>query len=477
MRVVLNTLGAEDYGIYNVIAGVATMFGFLSNSMAAAGQRYFSFDIGRGDFEHLKKVFNLSLVICVLIDMVVLILAETVGLWFVSAKLVIPHTRMDVVRWVYQFSILSFLLSVMVTPYIATIIAHEDMNIYASVSIVETVLKLIPPFLLSFFSFDKLKLYSILLCIVSIVIAIIYQIICKRKYQECRFEFYWNKDLFKVIAGYTGWNLFGSFSLVLKTQGINILLNLFFGPLVNAARGIASSVNAAVVSFSQNFSTALRPQIIKSYAAENKTEMLKTMFYGCKSTYLLMYIFTLPLVIEMPLVLSIWLKNTPSYVILFTRFALIDALIDSISFSIMTVAQATGKIKLYQSTVGGILLLNLPVSWAILRLGAPAYSVMIVSVFLTIIVVIVRIVIVKYLVTFSLKEFLKEVIIPLGKISILSAIIPFLAYHIMDYGVRRLLIITGISIFLICILGYMFGLSNTDRSKIILLIKHKLFSV
>jgi O-antigen/teichoic acid export membrane protein len=470
VRVVLETLGAEDYGIYNVVAGVVTRFGFLSISMATATQRYLSFEIGKGDFEQLKKIFSLSFEIYVLIAVIVLLLAETVGLWFVANKLVIPMERQNAAFWIYQFSIISFVFSILTSPYMAAIISHEDMNIYAYVSIIEVALKLGIVFLLQLIQWDNLKLYGLLLCSVVALIALVYWTICRFKYPECKVSKYWNQKLFKEITSYTGWNLFGSLVGIFKIQAINILLNQFFNPVIVAARGIASTVNSAVISFSNNFSTALRPQIIKSYAADNRKEMLKIMFYGSKGTYFLMYLFTLPLVLEANTVLSLWLKSPPEYTVLFTRLALIDALIDSISYPIMTVAQATGKIKLYQSVVGGILLLNLPVSWVLLLRGAPAYSVMITAICLTFIAFIARLLILKRLIDYSMVYFLKEVLLPVTKISILSAIIPFILYNILETGIVRLLMVAGLSILSVCGFVYMFGLSYQDRRKLRIII-------
>jgi O-antigen/teichoic acid export membrane protein len=362
VRVVLNTLGAEDYGIYNVVAGVVTMFGFLSGSMATASQRYFAFELGREDYEQLQKTFSLSFLIYMLIAIVVLLLAETIGLWFVNNKLIIPQDRMGSARWIYQCSIISFIFTILTAPYMAAIIAHEDMNIYATVSIVEVVLKLGIVFLLSRIPIDKLQLYGTLLCVVTIINTGIYRGVCKGKYQECRFQFYWNKALFKELISFTGLNLFGTIAWVFKNQILTILLNQFFSPLVVAARGIASTVNSAVASFSQNFSSALRPQIIKSYATDHKTELMLLVSFGSKITYFLMYLFILPLILELPAVFSLWIKNVPEYAVVFTRLILIDALIESISYPIASLLQATGKIRLYQSLAGGFMLLNLPVS-------------------------------------------------------------------------------------------------------------------
>jgi O-antigen/teichoic acid export membrane protein len=359
VRVVLETLGAEDYGIYNVVAGVVAMFGFLSSSMANASQRYFAYEIGRKDFEQLKKVFSLNITIYALIGILVLIMAKTAGLWFVNNKLVIPPDRISAARLIYQFSIISFLCSIIVSPFMADIIAHEDMNIYAYISIAEVVLKLGVIFVLRIIPFDKLQLYGLLLSILAFVNMIIYTAICKVKYQECKFRFYWDKTLFKEIAGFLGWNLFGSIAGIAKNQGINILLNLFFGPLINAARSISIQVDNAVKSFSQNFIQAVRPQITKEYAAGNYDEMNNLVFRSAKLSFFLVLLFFMPLLFEMSYIMKIWLKNPPPYTAIFLTLTLIDTLFESVSYPIMYIAQATGKIKLYQSVVSGVLLLNL----------------------------------------------------------------------------------------------------------------------
>jgi len=466
VRMILETLGAEDYGIYNVVAGVVTMFSFLSNSMATASQRYFSFELGRGDFEQLKRVFNLGLLIYVMIGVLVLLLAETIGLWFVNNKLLIPLERKSAALWVYQFSIVSFLFTILSSPYMAIIIAHEDMNIYAYVSIVEVLLKLVTVFLLNFFAFDKLTLYGILILVVAIINTTIYRIICMKKYRECQFSFYWNKDLFKEIAGYSGWNLFGALAGIFKYQIVNILLNQFFNPVVVAARSIASTVNNAAVSFSLNFSTAIRPQIIKNYATGQKEAMLSLLFRGSKSTYLLMYIFVLPLVLEMPVILGLWLKNPPEYTVLFTRLILLGVLIDSLSYPIATAAQATGKIRMYQSVIGGIILLNVPISWIVLQTGASPYSVQIVSIVITFIAFIVRLLILKQLVDFSIRRFIRMVLIPVCVISIVSAVLPITLCYFLIQNILRLCLVISISIISVAVCSYYIGLNKEERIKV-----------
>ena len=279
VRVVLNTLGASDYGIYNVIAGTVTMLGFLSNSMAMASQRFFSFELGRGDEIVLQKTFAVTLFIYVVLALGVILFAETIGLWFVYNKLVIPPERMSAALWIYQFAILTFVVKILTTPYMSAIIAHEDMSVYAYVSIIEVVLNLLIVFILSVLPYDKLILYGFLMLIVVSINTALYRYYCSRHYKECCFRLLWDKVLLKNIGSYVGWNFFGSFCVMLKDQGVNILLNLFFGTLINAAQAIASQVNGAIMSFAQNFTTALRPQIIKSYAVHKNDEALRVSLF------------------------------------------------------------------------------------------------------------------------------------------------------------------------------------------------------
>lgn len=264
-RVVLAVLGAEDFGIYNVVAGVVTMFGFLGGAMTSSSQRYFSYDLGKKDLKHLEITFSVTFQIYLLIALVVFLFVETAGLWFLNTKLVIPSNRLIAANWIFQAAIISFLLTLITTPFMAIIIAHENMTVYAYVSIVEVALKLGIVFLLEYLPYDKLIVYGILLSLVSFINTAIYRFYCHKHYSECKVRFICDGKLFKEIIAYSGWNLFGNLAAIFKNQGINILLNLHFGAIVNAARGIAGQVNSAVMSFSNNFSTALRPQVIKTY--------------------------------------------------------------------------------------------------------------------------------------------------------------------------------------------------------------------
>jgi O-antigen/teichoic acid export membrane protein len=289
VRVVLNTLGAENYGIYNVVGGVVTMFSFLSSSMSIASQRYFSFALGQADFERLKRVFSLNFIIYILIASLVFILAETIGLWCVNHALSIPPERLNAANWAYQFSILTVIVTIMTTPYMAALIARENMNIWAYVSFVEALLQLLVVYVLQLSSVDNLILYSFLLFIITVVNTAIYRFICVKKYTECRFMLYWDYSLFKELVLYASLNLFRFGSNVIKNQGINILLNVYFGPLVNAAWAIGARVNQIITSFAVNFTTAVRPQIVKSYATGQKAQMLTLVFRSSKAAFFLIF--------------------------------------------------------------------------------------------------------------------------------------------------------------------------------------------
>ena len=371
VRVVLSVLGAENYGIYNVVAGVVTMFGFLSGVMAMASQRYFSFDMGKGDTEHLKTTFSVTFQIYLLLAFVIVLLAETVGLWFVNHKLVIPAERMSAANWIFQAAIVSFLLTLITTPYMAAIIAHENMKVYAYVSIVEAGLKLAIVFLLRVLPFDKLIVYGILLASVAFINTGIYRFYCHRNYAECRIRFIRDGTLFKEIVTYSSWNLFGNVATVCKNQGVSFLLNIFFGPVVNAAQGIASQVRNAVSTFSNNFMQAVRPQIVKSYAAGEYGGMWRTLFWGARISFFLMLILTVALFSNTGYVLSLWVKSVPEHTRAFIRLLLLDGLVESVSQPMAQANQATGKIALYQVFMGTVQFLNLPLSYLFLRLSFP----------------------------------------------------------------------------------------------------------
>ncbi len=473
VRVVPKTLGVMDYGIYNVVGGIVVMFSFLSGSMASASQRFFAFELGKNDFLQLKKIFSLSITIYALIAVTIFLLAETLGLWFLNTHMVIPAERLIAANWIFQFSILSFIVTIMTIPYDAALIAHENMNVYAYVSIIEVLLKLAIVYILVLFAVDKLKLYAVLMFLTACIVTFIYRTLCKRKYDECSFKFYWDRDLFNTLMSYSGWNLFGTTASVLNNHGINILLNIYFGPVVNAARAIAYQISGAVNQFVFNFTTAVNPQITKYYASGEKTQMLNLVFQSSKMAYFLLFILSMPILLETNYILTLWLKETPEYVILFTRLVIIIALIDALSYPLMTAAQATGKIKKYQATVGGVMLINLPASYCFLRLGYSPQTVMYIAIINSIICLFLRLWMLKSMVGLSISNFIKKVIIEVFFVSILACIIPLYMLFQLQATIFNFILVLLMCIITSIVTIFTIGLTSNERAYIIHMFKIK----
>ena len=462
-RIILNTLGVEDFGIYNVVGGFVTMFAFLNNAMSSSTQRFLTVELGRKDYRQLTNVFSMSVNIHFLIAGIIFVLSETVGLWFLNTQLTIPAERIIAANWVYQFSIMALLVSIVSVPYNAIIIAHERMNVFAWISIVEVGLKLLIVFMLQWFGFDKLKLYAVLLFSVSLIIRIIYGIYCRINFSESKFSLHWDKPLFKILISFASWNLWGSLSAVLYNQGINVLLNIFFGPVVNAARAIAYQIRSAVDAFVQNFQMALRPQIIKSYASDDLKYMHQLVFQGAKYSFFLLFILTLPILLETKIILNLWLKTVPDYTVVFTRLVIINILIDVVSGTLMTAAQASGKIKLYQGIVGGLLLLNLPVSYLFLKLGFSPEVTLYISIGISIIAFFARLKIVCPLVNLSIIGYFRNVVFLIMPVSMISLVFPLLIQYFLPDGFYRLIIVVFSAILSVTVTIFYVGLSRNEQ--------------
>lgn len=389
-RIVLKTLGVEDFGIYNIVGGVVTMLTFISGAMTSATQRFLSFEIGKDNKEKLSKTFIMSINIHIMIIICIFIIAETAGLWLINNYLIIGPDRIKAANIVFQYSLLSFCFTILSTPYKANIIAHEKMNIFAYIGIIDVFLKLIAVLMLEYILGDKLIIYSILISIISISIYLILLAYNRLHFDTTKYKFYWNRKLFFSLFSYTGWNLFGNMASVGMNQGINILLNIFFGPIVNAARAISFQVNNAINGFVINLQSALSPQIVKSYAKNDISYLENLVLLGSKYSFFLILILSLPILLKPDIVLSLWLGNYPAYTSIFCQLILIDSLINSLSSSLMTAFQASGKIKKYQITIGSILLLNIPISYFLLSYGFEAKITFAVSIVLSLISLIVR---------------------------------------------------------------------------------------
>jgi len=430
-RVVLNVLGVNDFGVYSVVGGIVTLFSFFNSAMTSATQRFLAFDIGKNDFPQLKKTFNATLNIHIAISIVVLLLAETIGLWFVNYKLNLPLDRMVAVNWIYQFSVFTFLLGIIQVPYDALIVAREKMDIYAYMSFAEVFLKLIIVYLLVVFSFDKLILYAGLLFLVSFIVRMGHKYYCKRCFQESKYEFFFDKSFYKMLLSYSGWNLIAGIAAVARGQGCNILLNIFFGTILNAAYGISMQIQGTVSGFVQNFQMAVNPQITKQYAIGNKEEYLNYIFKSAKFSYFLMLIIACPVMYNIDYILELWLKNPPKYTSAFVLLTLISSLIECISGSMMTGIQATGKIKRYTIVIAILLFLNLPLSYIFLKLFKNPEFVFYTSIVISILCLCFRLFYLKNIIQFPVLDFLKKVLLKIILTSTLVILINYFSFKLI----------------------------------------------
>lgn len=470
VRVILNTLGAVDYGIYNVVAGVVTMFSFLSGAMATASQRYFAFEMGRGDEEALKKTFSVTVIVYAILAIIIVLLAETVGLWFINYKLVIPQERIHAARWIYQFSVMTCAVSVMTTPYLSLILSREKMEIYAWMSILEAVMKLLIVYLLNIISYDKLFVYGILLLAVTILNTTVYKIYCRRNFAESRFSFYWNSRTLKEMISFTGWFFFSMFSGTIQAQAVSVLCNIFFGPAVNAAQGIAVKIRSVSDTFANNFSTASRPQIIKNYASYNYRKMFELLYRTCKTTYYLTLIIVVSVIADIDTILRIWLVNVPLHTVNFARLLMIESLVSSVAFAMSSANQATGKVKWYCLTLGSTAIISIPFLYLFLKMGYSPEIIYIVTVLTQVVLTIIRTLFLKNIPGFSFKEVINKVYVPILKVTVPAAVIAWFLKFASETTVFLFLGITVRFIMIIAII-YFIGFSRSERIFILQIFK------
>lgn len=452
-RIVLNTLGIDDYGIYSIVGGVVALFGFFNAAMSSSTQRYLSFDIGQQDDEKLHKTFNSTFLIHIGIALLILLFAETIGLWYINNGLNVSQEKIITVNWVYQFSILTSLIGVIQVPFNALIIARERMNVFAMISVVDVVLKLIIVYILLIVNYNKLIAYSILVFGVTFFVALAYRIYCYSNFQESKFKFFKDKQYYKELLVYSGWNLFGNIATVAKGQGINLVLNVFFGTVVNAAYGITLQVQNAVSVFVNNFQLAVNPQIVKSYSQGDINRTHQLIFQSSKYSFFLMLIITLPILLNTEYILTLWLKTPPPYTVSFVQLCLVNVLIDCISGPLMVGAQATGKIKLYQIIIGTMIFFNLPFSYFFLKISNNFLYVYYVSIVISIFSLIFRLLFLKKILKFDIINFIKGVLAKIFLVSI-STLLIFSFIKLLDLNVvANIVFLTGSTIILILFLG------------------------
>ncbi|MBT9898735.1 polysaccharide biosynthesis protein [Bacteroides thetaiotaomicron] len=475
-RVVLDVLGVEDFGIYNVIGGVIAMFTFLNISMSGATSRFLTYELGTGNQEKLKATFNSAVWIHRAIALIIIIVAETLGLWFFKTQLVIPDERMEAAMWIFQFSVISMAISVTQVPYNACIIAHEKMDVYAYVEIINVILKLLIVYLLTVINFDKLILYAFLLLFVTATVTYIYRIYCLRHFVECQYTkgCKWQSDIMKPMLSFSGWDLYGNMSTIARTQGVNILLNIFFGPVLNAASGVANQVQAAVMGFAGSIVTAVKPQIIKSYAAGELQRMERLVFTASKLTFILLLLLSLPLMVEMNFILSMWLKVVPEYAVSFCICTLLFNFFATMSAVVVTVAHAIGKIKRPSVINGTLYLLVIPVSYLAFRNGLSPISSYIFNVLAVVLGMLSNVWTVhKYIPAFSFKRYFLTVFIRCLFVLLLNlTLLLWLKNNLVEEGFLRLVLLIMTSIISVCLNGFYILFDYSTRLTIIQYVKN-----
>lgn len=478
VKITLNALGVVDYGIYNVVASVVASLSFLNGTLTSATQRFLSFHLGKNDYKAYSKTFSLLLIGFIVISIAILIIGEIIGIFFIDDWLSIPPDRIYAAKWVYQSAIFTFIFHLLIVPYSSSIVANEKMSAFAYISIIDGVLKLLLVYLLVVSPFDRLIYYGVLTLIEAAIVFLLYVIYCHRAFPYCRFEFLWDKSLFKELTAYTGWNLFGSVSGVLITQGQNILLNIFFGPVINTAKAIADKVNAVVSSFSTNFYMAITPQIIKSYAAGDNERMMNLAMKSSRLSFFLLLLISFPLIVCMESILDLWLgdDSVSESMIGFSKLALVYCLVASLEQPITQMIRATGHIRNYQLKVGVWTLCYIPVAAIVLYLGASAISTMIVLIILYAFVQAIRVSIAHKEVGLNFKEYNKGVTIPILTVSIISVILYFGIGHINLSNMLVNLITRGFISLSTCILIIWFaGMTTSDKNYIKNIINKKFF--
>ena len=473
VRVVLATLGAEDYGIYNVVAGVVVMFGFVNNAMATSVQRYLTFFIGKNDKERTQAVFSKSLVIHGLICLILIFLAETAGLWLLNAKLNIPAERREAAFWSYQAAVVTTLINIIRVPYNAVIIAYEKMSFFAGLSVVEALLKLAVVFLLVVSPFDKLVAYSFLLAAVALLILAVYKLYCGRNFETALYKKSDDKGLGKELVSFSGWSLFGAAANVANSQGTNIVLNIFTDVTVNAAMGIANHVNAAVYSFVSNFQTAFNPQIVKSWAAGEKEEFNELIFRTSRLSFLLLWFIVLPLSLNLNTVLSLWLKTVPEYSVGFVQLILVCSLLDCMTYPLAVAVQAIGRIKHYQIIVSILIFSNLPFSMVILSAGMTPLSVLYVRVVSVFLILVFRIAYMAFSQTFPARKFFFHVLVKCSFVAAFSVFITKLLVLRLE-GFVYFFCSCIVSFFVIVLLSVLVLITSEERKILFALICKKI---
>ncbi|WP_303236456.1 lipopolysaccharide biosynthesis protein [Phocaeicola coprophilus] len=464
-RVVLQALGVEDYGIYNVVGGFVAMFSLISGALSHSASRFLTFELGRGNQKLLQRYFSTSLLIHIALAFIILIVSETIGGWFLNTKMVMPNDRLYAANWVFHTSIISFMIGLLGVPYNALIISHERMDIFAYIGIANIILRLLVILFIAYvpLPFDRLVLYAVLLLLIALLFQLYYTFFCRKHFKECRLQLLFDKECWQKMWAFTGWNFIGGTAVVLKDQGVNVLLNLFIGPVINTARGLSATVAGAVTSFVGNFMTALNPQITKSYASGDYEYMWKLIERGTRFSFYIMLVLALPILFETNFILTLWLKNYPDHTVNFVRLVLLISMVDILSNTIITAQSATGKIKKYQIMVGGMLLTNFPLSYLFLKLKFQPECTLLIALFVSVCCLFLRLHILRTNIDLSIAWFLKRICANVFFVTLCSSIIPLVTYISMEEGWIRFILVSILSIFSSICSIWIIGCSVDER--------------
>lgn len=477
-RVVLQALGVEDYGIYNVVGGMVAMFSLISNSLSSSVSRFLTFELGKGNLEGLKRVFSTSLSIHVALALVIVVFAETLGLWFLNTHMTIPTNRLYAANWVFQASVFTFVINLLSVPFSASIVSHERMSAFAYIGILDVILRLLIVLFITYsgLEFDRLIVYALLLVGVVCIMQAIYWHYCTRNFEECRFKLSFDVSYWKEMSSFAGWNFIGCTAGLLKDQGVNILLNLFMGPVVNAARGIANTVNNVMTSFANNFMTALTPQITKSYASGDYKYMFSLVERGSRFSYYILLLFALPMLFEADFVLALWLGDYPEHTVNFVRLILLVTMCDILSNTLINLQNATGKIRNYQLVVGGMLLMNFPLSHIFLKMGFQPESTIMIALIVAVACMFLRLLFLRKTVGLSVRRYLHKVCGNVLSVTLIAAVIPTLLFLQMPDGLVRFLLMCVLTTLCSTLTIYFIGCSRNERDFIksrIVLVRQK----
>ena len=473
-RVVLDALGENDYGIYSVVGGVVAMFTIMSGALNSAISRFITFEMGKGTVAALNKVYSTSVIIQLALSVIVVAICEPVGIWFIKNEMTISPDRIPAALWVLQFSLLSFVVNLMSVPQMASITAHEKMSAYAYIGILDGLLRLVTALLIVHSPIDSLVWYSALMAAAVMIVRMAYGIYCRKNFPECRFRPVFEKGLVKDMFSFAGWNFIGVTSGVLRDQGGNILVNIFFTTAMNAARGVAVQLGGAVQGFVTNFMTAVNPQITKSYASDDREYMLSLVKKSSRMSFFLLLLIALPMLFNTEFLLEIWLKDVPQQSAAFVRLFLIFALSESLSNPLITAQLATGNIRNYQIIVGGLQLMNLPVSYMFLRHGAPAEVTVAVSIVISQICMVARLLLLKKMIGLSPKEFFGQVYMKVILVAIVSVIVPVLSGMMLPEGTAGFVASIAICVASAIVSILYVGCTMSERKEIMSMIFNRL---